>query len=89
MPSYHIKRVIKDTAIKCGIAAVPGAFIPGIDIAAVGGLWVYMMNEIADEHCVTFDEEPIKFIGTIAAGVGSYWTGSKIFSFGLSSAVLL
>lgn len=85
MPSYYIKGVIKDTAIKCGIAAVPGAFIPGIDIAAVGGFWVYMMNEIADEHYVKFDDEPIKFIGTIAAGVGAYWTGSKIFTWGISA----
>jgi hypothetical protein len=84
MPSYHIKKVIKDTSVKCAIAAVPGAFFPGIDILAVGGLWVYMMNEIADEHDVTFNEEPIKFVGTIAAGVGAYWTGSKFFSYGIS-----
>lgn len=85
MPSYHIKQVIKDTAVKCAIAAVPGSFIPGIDIAAVGGLWVYMMNKIADEHYVKFNEEPIKFVGTIAAGVGAYWTGSKIFTWGISA----
>lgn len=85
MPSYHIKQVIKDTAIKCAIAAVPGSFIPGIDIAAVGGLWVYMMNKIADEHYVKFNDEPIKFVGTIAAGVGAYWTGSKIFTWGISA----
>jgi len=80
MPSYRIKEVIKDTAVKCAAAAVPCAFFPGIDVAAVGGLWVYMMNKIAQDHHVTFDEEPIKFVGTIAAGVGAYWTGSKIFS---------
>lgn len=85
MPSYYIKSVIKDTAVKCAIAAVPGAIVPGIDIAAVGGLWLYMMNKIADEHCVTFDEEPVKFIGTIAAGVGAYWTGSKFFTWGISA----
>lgn len=85
MPSYHIKQVIKDTAVKCAIAAVPGSFIPGIDIAAVGGLWVYMMNKIADEHYVKFNDEPIKFVGTIAAGVGAYWTGSKIFTWGISA----
>lgn len=85
MPSYHIKQVIKDTAVKCAIAAVPGSFIPGIDIVAVGGLWVYMMNKIADEHYVKFNEEPIKFVGTIAAGVGAYWTGSKIFTWGISA----
>ena len=84
MPSYHIKKVIKDTSVKCAVAAVPGSFVPGIDILAVGGFWVYMMNEIADEHDVTFDEEPIKFVGTIAAGVGAYWTGSKIFTYGIS-----
>jgi hypothetical protein len=83
MPSYYIKSVIKDTAVKCAIAAVPGAFVPGIDLAAVGGLWVYMMNKIADEHNITFDEEPIRFVGTIAAGVGAYWTGSKIFTYGI------
>ena len=87
MPSYHIKKVIKDTSVKCAVAAVPGAFVPGIDVLAVGGFWVYMMNEIADEHCVTFDEEPIKFAGTIAAGVGAYWTGSKLFTWGISAVL--
>lgn len=89
MPSYHIKQVIKDTAIKCGIAAVPGAFIPGIDVAAVGGFWVYMMNKIADEHYVKFQDEPLKFVGTIAAGVGAYWTGSKIFTWGISAILAI
>ena len=88
MPSYHIKQVIKDTAMKCAVAAVPGAFVPGIDILAVGGFWVYMMNEIADEHYVTFDEEPMKFAGTIAAGVGAYWTGSKFFTWGIAAILL-
>jgi len=37
MPSYHVEQVIKDTAMKCAVAAVPGAFVPGIDIVAVGG----------------------------------------------------
>ena len=27
MPSYHIKKVIKDTSVKCAVAAVPGAFV--------------------------------------------------------------
>lgn len=34
MPSYHIKKVIKDTSVKCAVAAVPGSFVPGIDILA-------------------------------------------------------
>lgn len=89
MPSYQIKQIIKDTAIKCGISAVPGAFVPGIDIAAVGGFWVYMMTKIADEHYVSFSEEPIKFAGTIAAGVGAYWTGSKIFTWAIGGILAI
>lgn len=85
MPSYYIKSIIKDTSVKCAIAAVPGSFIPGIDVAAVGGLWVYMMNKIAEEHKIKFEDEPIKFAGTIAAGVGAYWTGSKIFTWGIGA----
>ena len=80
MPSYNVNQLIKQTSIKCAIAAVPGAFMPGIDIAAVGGLWAYMMTKIAQEHSVTFREDPLKFAGTMAAGVGGYWTGSKLFT---------
>lgn len=47
MPSYNVNKLIKQTSIKCAMAAVPGAFMPGIDIAAVGGLWAYMMTKIA------------------------------------------
>lgn len=47
MPSYNVNQLIKQTSIKCAMAAVPGAFMPGIDIAAVGGLWAYMMTKIA------------------------------------------
>ncbi len=54
MPSYNVNQLIKQTSVKCAIAAVPGAFVPGIDIAAVGGLWAYMMTKIAQEHNVTF-----------------------------------
>lgn len=89
MPSYQIKEVIKDTSVKCAMAAVPGAFFPGIDILAVGSFWVYMMNKIADEHNVTFGEDPLKFAGTIAAGVGAFWTGSKIFTWGISVILAL
>lgn len=84
MSSYHVNQVIKDTAVKCAVAAVPGSFVPGIDIVAVGGFWTYMMNQIAKEHNVTFSEDPLKFAGTVAAGVGAYWTGSKIFTWGIS-----
>ena len=89
MPSYYIKSVIKDTAVKCAAAAVPGAFVPGIDVAAVGGFWVYMMNKIAEEHRIKFEDEPMRFAGTIAAGVGAYWTGSKVFTWGISAFVAL
>lgn len=84
MATVYVKQVIKDTAVKCGIAAVPGAFVPGLDLAAVSGFWVYMMNKIADEHSIRFADEPVKFVGTIAAGVGSYWTGSRIFTKGIA-----
>ena len=87
MPSYHINSIIKNTAIKCAIAAVPGSVLPGIDIAAVGGLWTYMMTKIAQEHNVTLREDPLKFAGTIAAGVGGYWTGSKLFTWGISAVL--
>lgn len=80
MPSYHIKNVIKDTSIKCSKAAVHGTFVPDIKFLVAGGFWGYMVNEIADEHNVTFDMEPIKFVETIAAGVGVYWGGCKQFS---------
>lgn len=83
MSSYYVNSVIRDTAIKCAVAAVPGSFVPGIDVAAVGGFWMYMMSKIAQEHQVTFREDPLKFAGTIAAGVGAYWTGSKIFTWGI------
>lgn len=87
--SYHIKEVIKKTARNCAIAAVPGAFVPGLDMAVVGSFWLYMMTEIANEHNITFDEEPIKFIGTVAAGVGAYWTGSRIINRVLMGILLI
>lgn len=89
MSSYHINKTIKETAIATGIAAVPGAFVPGINILAVGGSWLYMMNEIADEHNITFNEDPSRFIGTIAAGVGAYWTGCKIFTYAIEAIIAL
>lgn len=48
-----------------------------------------MMNKIADEHYVKFQDEPLKFVGTIAAGVGAYWTGSKIFTWGISAILAI
>lgn len=87
MPSYNVNKLIKQTSIKCAMAAVPGAFMPGIDIAAVGGLWAYMMTKIAQEHNVTFREDPLKFAGTVAAGVGGYWTGSKLFTWGIGAVL--
>ena len=81
MASYRIKQAIKESAIAAGIAAVPGSFVPGIDIVAVGGSWLYMMNQIADEYNITFEEDATRFIGTIAAAVGGYWTDSKIFTY--------
>ena len=87
MPSYRVKEKISNTSLACAAAAVPGAFMPGIDLAAVGGLWTSMMITIAKDHNVTFDESPEAFIGSIAAGIGAYWTGSKIITKGLSIAI--
>lgn len=87
MPSYRVKEKISNTSLACAAAAVPGAFVPGIDIAAVGGLWTSMMLTIAGEHGISFDDSPEAFIGSIAAGIGAYWTGSRIITKGLSIAI--
>ncbi len=83
MASYDVKKVINETSLAAAVAALPGAFFPGIDLAVVGGLWLRMMTKIAKDNQVIFSEEPIKFVGTVAAGIGAYWTGSRIFSWGI------
>lgn len=104
MPSYHVKEVIKSTVRRVAVASVPTAFTPGFDTVMVGGFWTYMINEIADDHNVTFGDDTAKFIGVIASGVGAYWVGTNIinkvlsgviavltlnpFAFGISAALL-
>lgn len=83
----RIKEEIANTSIACAVAAVPGAFLPGIDMAAVGGLWTKMMIRIANDHYISFEDSPESFIGTIAAGIGAYWTGSRIINRLLAIAI--
>lgn len=80
MPSYHVKNVIKGTVQKVAVASVPTAFTPGIDTAVVAGFWTYMINEIADEHCVTIKDDTAKFAGVLASGIGAYWVGTTIIN---------
>lgn len=87
MPSYHVKNVIKSTCRTVAVASVPTAFMPGLDMAVVGGSWAYMINEIADEHCVTFEDDTMKFVGVLASGVGAYWVGTNIINKLLSIAI--
>ena len=72
MPSYHVKNVIKGTVQKVAVASVPAAFTSGIDTAVVAGFWTYMINEIADERCVTIKDDTAKFAGVSASGIGAH-----------------
>lgn len=83
MASYYVKGIIKKACAQCAAAAIPGTFYPVADVGLVGASWLYMLSKIADEHNVTFADEPMKFVGTIAAGVGAYWTGGRIFSYAI------
>lgn len=80
MPSYHIQEVIKKTCRGVAIASVPTAYLPGLDLAVVGGSWAYMINEIAKEHHVTIQGDTGKFVGVLASGIGAYWVGSQIIN---------
>ena len=40
----------------------------------------YMINEIADEHCVTIKDDTAKFAGVLASGIGAYWVGTTIIN---------
>ena len=41
MPNSKIRKVIKDTAVKCAVVTID------MNVATVGDLWIYMMNKIA------------------------------------------
>lgn len=87
MPSYTVKRSIVRSCKACAAAAVPGAFVPIIDIGVVGGVWLAMMTDIAEEHHVSFDNSPLHFAGTIAAGIGTYIAGSRLATWGITATL--
>jgi uncharacterized protein (DUF697 family) len=70
---------ISKYALAAAAAGVPGAFVVGIDIAAMSGIWTSMTLHIADENNRTMDKHTVaKFIATIAQGLAVYIAGSKI-----------
>jgi uncharacterized protein (DUF697 family) len=71
-------KIIIKSAIAAGGAGAPGAFVPGIDIAAISSIWTNMVTCIARETGRKIDNNTVlKFIGAIASGSAAYIGGSK------------
>ena len=78
------EKAIYTASYAAGAAGLPGAFIPTLDVVAVGGTWATMLCVIAKDANRHFDRDTaLKFTtGVVTAGAG-YIAGSKLLTFAL------
>lgn len=70
---------IYTAAFAAAAAGVPGAFIPALDLAVVGGSWVTMLLSISSTCRRQLDyNTALKFTTGVLAGAAAYLGGSKL-----------
>lgn len=73
---------IYTAALAAGGAGVPGAFIPALDVAAVGGTWATMLLVIAGDAGRTLDRNTaLKFTTAVVTAGAAYIGGSKLLTY--------
>lgn len=80
LPEKYADLIRGSVAAAAGIG-VPGAFVPGIDVAAMAGIWTNMIIQIANKAGKPMSRDKAgKFVTAIASGVGGYVGGSLLFT---------
>ncbi|MCM0591360.1 MAG: hypothetical protein ACFKPT_25535 [Gloeotrichia echinulata GP01] len=78
------EEVIYTTAFSTAAMAIPGTFIPALDIGGIIGGWGTMLCIIAANSNRQLDKDTaMKVVTAIMAGAAGYLGGSKLFTFGL------
>ena len=74
------RTIIEEHAAGAAAIAIPGSFVPVIDVAGVAGIWTNMLVKIAKKSGQDISHQFIgKFATSVASGVSGYILGSKIF----------
>ena len=62
-----------------GVGVIGGVIGPGTDLAIIGGSWVTMTIQLADEAGHVFDQQTAKKVCiAVATGAGAFMVGTKI-----------
>lgn len=76
---YH--DIMKGSVVAAAAVGVPGVFVPGIDVAAMSGIWINMIIQVSEKAGKPLNgDKAAKFVAAIGAGVAGYYAGSKLFT---------
>lgn len=71
-------------AYSAAAAGIPGAFVPALDVAVVGGAWATMLVAIASNSNRQLDQNTaLKFATGILSGGAAYLGGTKLLTYTL------
>ncbi|MEU6445098.1 hypothetical protein, partial [Streptomyces sp. NPDC047046] len=91
MPAIEVKykEVISNGVIVASGIAVPGLFVPALDMAGVGATWTVMAGAIA--HIAELELTPAvtaKLVSAAVSAVSGYVLGSKILTWAATPLIL-
>ncbi|WP_020537947.1 hypothetical protein [Lewinella cohaerens] len=80
----HQKSIIKGSSQAAAALAVPGLFVPVVDVAGIAGIWANMLIKVARNSGHELDFQfATKMATSVATGFGAYVAGSKILSYSI------
>ena len=72
------REIVRNSAIAAGLAGVPGAVLPVIDVVAIVGIWATMIVKIAETSGRRVERDlALKVAASIAKGAILYWAGNS------------
>jgi len=78
------KDIIVGSSQAAAAAAVPGTFVPVLDITAIAGIWANMLIKVAKTSGHDLDFKfASKMATAVAAGFGGYIAGSKLLTYSI------